>query len=168
MSRFQTRWTPEQRNAIREAATRFQLTATAIQDAARKGMLPGSGGHLEPFDMPISTVREFVTQARKRERLTDEATMDPAAAIQREAGIIAVELRRTREAMQRGKGTMTPEQITQLAKASKEALSLIRALDASSGATRARKAPDAPEGTPDRTVETPAPDFLDQLANGKH
>jgi hypothetical protein len=168
MSRFQPRWTPEQKRAIKEACTLHGLTTQRAQVLAREGRLPGSGGHLPPFDMPLSTVREFATQARRKQRVETEASMDPAAFLQREAGIIAAELKRTRENMQKGRAVLTPEQITSLAKASKEALSLIRALDASSGRTRASKPADSPETTSDTTVETPAPDFLDQLANGRH
>jgi hypothetical protein len=165
MAPFQTRWTREQRQAIVDACTRYEMTTTAACAAAHEGSLPGAGQDLEPFPIPLATVREYATKARREIRLLEAAKAHPEELFEQEARQLVSAWKRTREAMTRKRATLTPAQVTELAKAGLEVQKFIRALNQNPRRNGAQRAVETPQTAGEQDGE---PDFLDVLASTKH
>lgn len=170
MAKFQPTWTEEQKAAIREAHSRHGMSGDAIHEACNTGTLPGIGARLEPFPIALATVRGYITAYRREQRLMDEAAADPAAILHKEAQALALAFQRMRQRMTRDQSTLTPEQVTALAKAGRELHGLLKGLDPKPPRNGAERGIETPQtgsaGAPHAGASEREPDFLDALANG--
>lgn len=166
MSKFQAVWTEEQKAAIVEAHSRHGMSGDAIHEACNTGTLPGLGARLEPFPIALATVRGYITEYRREQRLLDEAAADPTAILHKEAQALALAFQRMRQRMTRDQSTLTPEQVTALAKAGKELHGLLKGLSPEPKRNGGEKGVETPQTGGAGDAHTRDPDFLDALANG--
>lgn len=154
---FTERWTQDQRDAVIAAALDHNLTAPRVTELAAAGGLPGPGAILEPFAMPLGTVRSVVGDARRERKARELAAMAPNEVLGDIVGTLAAELRRQTELFRRrsARGKAGAREMRELAVAARELAALVRAVQppASSGKKRAGESRDAP-----------GRDFLEQLA----
>jgi hypothetical protein len=169
MAPFQNRWTKQQRQAIVDACLRYGMTTTAAHAAAHDGSLPGAGQDLDPFPIPLATVREYATKARREARLLETAKAHPEELFEQEARVLVAAWKRTREQMTRRKSTLTPAQVSELAKAGLDVHKFLKAIG-SKTQVRTAETQETGKGTNSAQDATPdqEPDFLDVLASTKH
>ena len=157
---FKAKWGREQRQAIEDAALVHGWSIPKVHTAAQAGSLPGIGARLEPFDIGISTVGDYITQARRRQRAEADIGLDPTAVLQEQAMTLVNDYKSLLAKTRGTKSKRTAAEIVELAKAGRELSALLRALDPQPRRNGAKTAREPVE----TGNEDEAPDFLDTLA----
>lgn len=154
---FTERWTQDQRDAVIAAALDHKLTAPRVAEMAAAGTLPGPGAVLEPFAMPLGTVRSVVGDERRERKAREVAAMAPNEVLGDIVGTLAAELRRQTQLFKSrsARGKAGPREMRELAAAARELVALVRAVQPPASSP-ARKRPGAQRDG--------AGDFLEQLA----
>lgn len=158
---FKAKWGRQQRKAIEDAALVHGWSIPKVHAAAQAGSLPGIGQRLEPFDIGLATVGDYITQARRRQRAMEDMQANPATVLEEQALTLAMDYKQLLEKTRGTKSKRTAAEITELAKAGRELQAFLKALGLGPNGNKAQTA-----GTGVETGnEAAEPDFVDQLAS---
>lgn len=154
---FTERWNQDQRDAVIAAALDYGHSGPVVARLAAAGELPGPGATLEPFPMPLGTVRSVIGDARRERKAREIAAMAPDAVLGDVVGTLTAELRREVQRFkgQRARGKAGPREMREIIGAARELAGLVRAVQPAVGAQR-KRAGAGRDGSP--------ADFLEQLA----
>jgi hypothetical protein len=155
---FERRWSDELKRAVVATVLDHGLSVPRAVELARAGELPGIG-HGVPAapGLPVATVRDYVTDERRRRKLEEAGRAAPEEVVGRSLGVLTAILEREvdRAAAQARKGKVSPDHIVKLARAGAEVAKLARL-------TSGGKAPSSPDKGTKGSGE--AQDFIGGLA----
>jgi hypothetical protein len=154
---FKSKYSEAQKSAVVVAQLAQQISA---KEAARRAGDGSLAPDLDPFEVPEATCRDWAGDARREARMVTEAARDPADALAGAAGEVVALLADVRTRVKRKRNGATPDDVSKLARATREVAAMLRAVqgDGASGGANGSAAPDP------RTREGDAPGFLDGLA----
>jgi hypothetical protein len=138
---FERRWSDELKRAVVAAVLDHELSVPRAVELARAGELPGIGrGVPAAPGLPVATVRDYVTDERRRRKLEEAGRAAPEEVVGRSLGVLTAILEREvdRAAAQARKGKVSPDHIVKLARAGAEVAKLARL-------TSGGKAPSSPD-----------------------
>lgn len=133
MSRFERKWSREQKDAVTFAAIDRKVKRSRIAELARNGELTGRDGtQLEPFNMPDGTIASEIKEERRRRagQIQREIVAKPPrdAIEQLRRNLVAcadVLVEQYAKTLQQGKpNTADPERLRQIVRAVREAAAL--------------------------------------------
>jgi hypothetical protein len=148
---FERRWSDELKRAVVAAVLDHEMSAPRAVELARAGELPGIGrGVPAAPGLPVATVRDYVTDERRRRKLEEAGRAAPEEVVGRSLGVLTAILEREvdRAAAQARKGKVNPDQILKLARAGAEVAKLARLTSGTGksapakGSTKGEQAPD--------------------------
>jgi hypothetical protein len=148
---FERRWSDELKRAVVAAVLDHELSVPRAVELARAGELPGIGrGVPAAPGLPVATVRDYVTDERRRRKLEEAGRAAPEEVVGRSLGVLTAILEREvdRAAAQARKGKVNPDQILKLARAGAEVAKLARLTSGTGksapakGSTKGEQAPD--------------------------
>jgi hypothetical protein len=155
---FERRWSDELKRAVVAAVLDHELSVPRAVELAHAGELPGIGrGVPAAPGLPVATVRDYVTDERRRRKLEEAGRAAPEEVVGRSLGVLTAILEREvdRAAAQARKGKVSPDHIVKLARAGAEVAKLARL-------TSGGKAPSSPARGSKGSGETS--DFIGGLA----
>jgi hypothetical protein len=126
---FERRWSDELKRAVVAAVLDHEMSVPRAVELARAGELPGIGrGVPAAPGLPVATVRDYVTDERRRRKLEEAGRAAPEEVVGRSLGVLTAILEREvdRAAAQARKGKVNPDQILKLARAGAEVAKLAR------------------------------------------
>jgi hypothetical protein len=148
---FERRWSDDLKRAVVAAVLDHQMSVPRAVELARAGELPGIGrGVPAAPGLPVATVRDYVTDERRRRKLEEAGRAAPEEVVGRSLGVLTAILEREvdRAAAQARKGKVNPDQILKLARAGAEVAKLARLTSGTGksapakGSTKGEQAPD--------------------------
>jgi hypothetical protein len=148
---FERRWSDELKRAVVAAVLDHEMSVPRAVELARAGELPGIGrGVPAAPGLPVATVRDYVTDERRRRKLEEAGRAAPEEVVGRSLGVLTAILEREvdRAAAQARKGKVNPDQILKLARAGAEVAKLARLTSGTGksapakGSTKGEQAPD--------------------------
>jgi hypothetical protein len=146
---FERRWSDELKRAVVAAVLDHELSVPRAVELAHVGELPGIGRGVPAAPaLPVATVRDYVTDERRRRKLEEAGRAAPEEVVGRSLGVLTAILEREvdRAAAQARKGKVSPDHIVKLARAGAEVAKLARLTNGASspakGSTKGEQAPD--------------------------